>query len=138
MEQITVADRMLNDTGVAQASDMCREADYDLAQREVNAQTLYRRFNGYDALKGPPKHLLSDDNGVVMVYFSPLVDVRGLDRGDSCFIGSKSECLLLDMSRRIFRTFEHGSALVHFSPESGILIFSDSCKQRIYLLDPDT
>ena len=64
VQQVAVADRVLDLAGVAKRSDVGGELDDRLAEREVDAQALDGRLSRRHDLELPPPHALPDGDRV--------------------------------------------------------------------------
>ena len=99
VQQVAVADRVLDRARVAERPDVRRELDHRLAEREVDAQALDRRLARRHHLELAPAHALPDRDRVLLGDGAPAVDVARLDLADADDVGAELERLLLQVPR---------------------------------------
>src|SRR4029079_1565061 len=87
VEQVAVAQRMLDGARPAQRADVIRELNDRLAEREVDAQAFDRRLARRHHLELAPAHPLADRNRVAVLARAALIDVARLDLADADDVG---------------------------------------------------
>src|SRR3954467_3123245 len=97
VQQVTVANRMLDGARIAEGREVRGEFDDRLTQREVDAQALDRRLTRWDDLELAPPHALADRDRVAVLDRPSLIDVGGLDLANAGDVGAEGERLLFQV-----------------------------------------
>src|SRR5688572_5980194 len=98
VQQVAVADRMLNRARPAERSDVRRKFDDRLAQRVIDAEALDRGFTRRHDLELPPAHALPDGNRVAVLAGAAPIDVAWLDLADADDVRAELEALVLEVA----------------------------------------
>src|SRR5690606_1786770 len=106
VQQVAVTDRMLDRAGVAERTNVGRELNDGLAEREVHPQALDGRLARRDGLELAPAHALPDGDGVRVGDRSTAVDVTRLDGADADDVGTEVARSCLQVLRRLLRRGE--------------------------------